>query len=90
MPVQGFPILTISDLVPKSFQIPVPSLQHLAYAIGRGGTGMVRSIQEAKTKLTPVFEHYGISRAVLFGSVAKGTSTDRSDLDLLVDSNQGI
>ena len=48
---------------------------------------MVRSIQEAKTKLTPVFEHYGISRAVLFGSVAKGTSTDRSDLDLLVDSN---
>jgi len=36
--------------------------------------------------LTPVFDDYGISRAVLFGSVAKGTATDKSDFDLLVDS----
>lgn len=36
--------------------------------------------------LTPVFKRYGISRAVVFGSVAKGTATNKSDLDLLVDS----
>ncbi len=36
--------------------------------------------------LTPIFDRYGISRAVLFVSVAKGTATAKSDLDLLVDS----
>ena len=41
--------------------------------------------------LAPVFAAYGISRAVLFGSVAKGTATEKSDLDLLVDSKlQGL
>ena len=48
---------------------------------------MARSISEIKTILSPVFNSYGISRAVLFGSVAKGTATEKSDLDLLVDSN---
>ena len=41
--------------------------------------------------LTPVFAAYGISRAVLFGSMAKGTATEKSGLDLLVDSKlQGL
>lgn len=48
---------------------------------------MVRSISEIKTILSPVFSNYGISQAILFGSVAKGTATGKSDLDLLVDSN---
>lgn len=48
---------------------------------------MTHSIAELKTILSPVFISYGISRAVLFGSVAKGTATEKSDLDLLVDSN---
>lgn len=48
---------------------------------------MARSISEIKTILSPVFSNYGISRAILFGSVAKGTATGKSDLDLLVDSN---
>jgi len=47
---------------------------------------MAQSISDITTMLTPVFDDYGISRAVLFGSVAKGTATDNSDLDLLVDS----
>lgn len=47
---------------------------------------MAQSISDISTVLTPVFDDYGISRAVLFGSVAKGTATDKSDLDLLVDS----
>ncbi len=37
--------------------------------------------------LYPVFKRYDVKRAVLFGSVAKGTAKDGSDLDILVDSN---
>ena len=44
-------------------------------------------IATLQTLLTPVFRDYGISRAVLFGSVAKKTATEKSDLDLLVTSN---
>ena len=47
---------------------------------------MVRSVSDIQTLLTPIFDDYGISRAVLFGSIAKGTATEKSDLDLLVDS----
>lgn len=47
---------------------------------------MMRSLSDIQAALTPVFHDYGISRAVLFGSVAKGTATEKSDLDLLVDS----
>ena len=45
------------------------------------------NISQLQTVLAPVFRDYGISRAVLFGSVAKQTATDKSDLDLLVTSN---
>lgn len=47
---------------------------------------MSRSVFDIQSVLTPVFRDYGISRAVLFGSIAKGTATEKSDLDLLVDS----
>ena len=41
--------------------------------------------------LAPVFAAYGISCAGLFGSVAKGTATEKSGLDFLVDSKlQGL
>lgn len=46
----------------------------------------VRTVSQAKKQLMPVFDSYGIRKAVLFGSVAKGTATENSDLDLLVDS----
>ena len=36
--------------------------------------------------LTPVFRGRGVRRAVLFGSYAKGTQADNSDIDILVDS----
>ncbi len=41
---------------------------------------------DIQTLLSPVFADYGITRAVLFGSFAKGTATDKSDIDLLVES----
>lgn len=39
-----------------------------------------------QNKLNPVFMRYGVKRAVLFGSVAKGTNTESSDIDILVES----
>ena len=52
---------------------------------------MPQSLTDIQMVLAPVFAAYGISRAVLFGSVAKGTATEKSDLDLLVDSKlQGL
>lgn len=40
-----------------------------------------------KTELFPVFASYGVKKAVLFGSVSKGTNTEKSDVDIMVDSN---
>lgn len=48
---------------------------------------MIWTVRDAQDALTPVFEQYGISRAVLFGSIAQGTATQKSDIDLLVDSH---
>lgn len=47
---------------------------------------MARSVSDIQSVFTPVFRDYDISRAVLFGSIAKGTATEKSDIDLLVDS----
>lgn len=41
-------------------------------------------LQEIKNKTAPIFEHYGISRASVFGSVSRGESTPESDIDILV------
>lgn len=36
--------------------------------------------------ITELFSEHGVRKAVLFGSYAKGTATEHSDVDLLVDS----
>jgi predicted nucleotidyltransferase len=46
----------------------------------------VYEIEEIKSRLTPVFDANGVRSAVLFGSYAKGSATEKSDVDLLVDS----
>ena len=46
----------------------------------------VQTVFEITNKLTPVFDAYGVKSAILFGSIAKGTATENSDLDLMVDS----
>ncbi len=48
--------------------------------------GKVYSIPELKQILAPVFASHGVKEAVLFGSYAKGTASEKSDVDLLVDS----
>lgn len=45
------------------------------------------TIESIQNKLSPVFKNYNINSAFLFGSYAKGCATEKSDIDLLVDSN---
>ena len=44
------------------------------------------NIESIRENLTPIFGRYNIKRAILFGSYAKGTATERSDVDIYVDS----
>ena len=46
----------------------------------------VYTVPQLRAILSPVFSRYGVCRAVLFGSYGKGTATEKSDVDLLVDS----
>lgn len=46
----------------------------------------VYTVEELKLRMFPIFQQYGIKRAVLFGSYSKGGATLKSDVDLLVDS----
>jgi len=53
---------------------------------------MTYTIEEIRSKLTPIFEEKGVLKAVLFGSYAKGEATDESDVDIVahVDENMCI
>jgi len=44
------------------------------------------SIEEIKSYILPVVEKYPIERVILFGSYARGDASDRSDVDLIVES----
>ncbi|MBN2380841.1 nucleotidyltransferase family protein [candidate division WOR-3 bacterium] len=45
------------------------------------------SIDELKKKILPVLKRYGIRKAAVFGSFARGEDTENSDIDLLVEFN---
>lgn len=45
---------------------------------------MSELLREIEAKLTPIFARYGVERAFVFGSVARGEQTRRSDIDLIV------
>ena len=47
----------------------------------------VYTIEQIKNTLTPIFNQYGIKKAIVFGSYSKGNANENSDIDLLVDSN---
>lgn len=42
------------------------------------------SIPALKKRLTPVFQRYGVQKAFVFGSVARGEASSRSDVDLII------
>lgn len=44
------------------------------------------SIEQIKEKIAPIAKKHGIPAVYLFGSYARGTETDLSDLDLLIDT----
>lgn len=44
------------------------------------------SIESIKKRLSPIFGEYNINSAVLFGSYAKNTAVENSDIDICVDS----
>lgn len=46
----------------------------------------IYSIDDIKATLHPVFSGYSVKKAILFGSYVKGLATERSDIDLLLDS----
>ena len=51
----------------------------------------IYTVENIRNKLSPVFSGYNVRSAVLFGSYAKGCATEKSDIDLLVDSKlQGL
>ena len=43
-------------------------------------------VNDLKNKLYPIFKNYNVKQAILFGSVAKNKATEKSDIDILVDS----
>ena len=44
------------------------------------------SMEQIKEKIAPIAKKHGIPAVYLFGSYARGTETDVSDLDLLIDT----
>lgn len=44
------------------------------------------SVKHIREKLEPIFRNYPVQIAILFGSYAKGKSTDKSDIDLYIDT----
>ena len=47
---------------------------------------MIYSISEIREIVTPVAQRYGLRAVYLFGSYARGTATENSDIDLLIDT----
>ena len=46
----------------------------------------IYTLSQLTNLLAPLFSKYDIYKAVLFGSYANGTATEKSDIDILVDS----
>lgn len=47
-------------------------------------------ISEIKFALSPIVQDYGIKRLYLFGSFAKGTAREESDVDLLIEKGKPL
>lgn len=47
---------------------------------------MICSLEEIRKAVIPVAEKYGLKSVYLFGSYARGTATEDSDIDLFIDT----
>jgi uncharacterized protein len=43
------------------------------------------TIEEIKEKAVPILKQHGVTRAAVFGSVARGEATETSDTDILIE-----
>ena len=50
---------------------------------------MVAPVEEIRRKVRPTLKKFGVVRAALFGSAARGEATASSDLDFLVELEAG-
>lgn len=48
---------------------------------------MVYSIEQIQKLITPIAKKYGLKSVFLFGSYARGTATENSDVDLIIDTS---
>jgi len=46
-------------------------------------------VEQIKNTIIEVLKKHGVKRAALFGSVVKGEATEKSDVDLLVEFEEG-
>lgn len=44
------------------------------------------TIDEIRERITPICKRYGVKKAYLFGSYARGEATEESDVDLCIES----
>lgn len=51
----------------------------------KDGLLIMTDIAQIKKNIVPVAQKYGLKKLYLFGSYAKGTANDRSDVDLLIE-----
>jgi len=45
------------------------------------------SVEAIKERIIPILRKYPVDKAILFGSYAKGEATNKSDIDLYIDTN---
>ena len=50
----------------------------------------MQTIENIKRAVIPIAKDYGIRRVFLFGSYAKGTATEDSDVDLLIEKGDKL
>jgi len=50
-------------------------------------TSGIISIEKIKEIIIPILNNYPVSKAILFGSYAKGKASESSDIDLYIDTN---
>lgn len=50
---------------------------------------MVMTTQTIKKKILPILKRQGVTKAALFGSIVRGETRKRSDVDILVNLKKG-
>lgn len=48
----------------------------------------IYALDEIQAIINPILQNYGVSRAYLFGSYARGEATGQSDIDLRIDGGK--